>query len=395
METRVALVRGSQISRGEVTVLTRGLSKRGYHITGFAGSRTPLTDAAIGEPVQRLPALSDIQTFAPLAARRVVEAVARRVAGGLVDCLLGLEQALRDYDIYYAAETYNGYSAQCARARLRYGRRLVLYVAENIPFGFENHSSWRHNKRITIPATDLFIAITKRASEALVLEGVPPQKIRVVYPGIDTSHFSPVDAETRLALRTEYGFGPDDVLVLFVGRLHKSKGIRELLYAMDSLLRRRADLHGVLKLLLVGTGPETRLAERYAREKGLEDCVHLLGFRPRKTLCQFYQAADIFALPSCIDGIWQEQFGRVLVEAMASGLAVVTTYSGSIDEVIGDAGVMVPPNDFYRLSRSIERLIDDTQLRHELGKRGRTRAVERFDTVSYVSQIGDVFDELR
>lgn len=253
----------------------------------------------------------------------------------------------------------------------------------------------RGNKKITLRAADLFVAASKRAAEALKLEGVKPERIRVVYPGINISLFSSVDTNERLCLRERYGFSVEDILLLFVGRLHKTKGIQELLYAVDLLLQRRTELRNILRILFIGHGPGKKRIDRYATVKGLKDNIIIPGYMSQQMLSKFYQLSDIFILPSRIDKVWQEQFGRVLTEAMASGLPVVTTYSGSIDEVVGDAALMVPPHDSYRLSGSIERLIDNPDLRTELGKRGRLRVVERFDANYVMDQMGDVFDEIR
>lgn len=393
-KTRLALVRGATIGRGEVSWWNSKMSPRGYEVTGFATTQTALTDIEIGEPVRRLPSLIDLPKFMPGLVKKATNVVLPYVAAGMIDRLMGLEKALQDYDIYYASETYRGYTAQCAQARLKYNRRLVVYVFENIPFVFERHPILRRNKKITLQATDLFIAATERAAEALILEGVEPKKIQVIYPGV-RSLYQPVDYQTRLDLRQKHGFKPDEILALFVGRLHKTKGVQELLYAVDTLSRRRPNLRSNFRLLIIGRGAEVQFIRQYIKDKELEQCIRLPGFLSPQALSEFYQMADMFVLPSNIDKTWQEQFGKVLAEAMASGLPVITTHSGSIDEVVGDAALLVPPNDFYRLSRSIEQLIDNPELRAKLGRLGRARAEERFNLHKEMDRIGDAFDKLK
>jgi glycosyltransferase involved in cell wall biosynthesis len=150
----------------------------------------------------------------------------------------------------------------------------------------------------------------------------------------------------------------------------------------------------VLHVLIAGAGREAVFMKRYADQSGLHRCIHLLGFQPLETLRQYYQMADLFVLPSCIDKYWQEQYGKVLVEAMASGLPVVTTHSGSIDEIVGEAAILVPPSDSYRLSQSIEQLIDDVELRKDLGKRGQMRAEALFVRRRAMERLGEVLNEL-
>jgi glycosyltransferase involved in cell wall biosynthesis len=107
-----------------------------------------------------------------------------------------------------------------------------------------------------------------------------------------------------------------------------------------------------------------------------------------------HNLADIFVLPSGFVRGWQEQFGMVLVESMASGRAVVSTLSGSIPEVVGDAGVLVQPEDPRALSDSLLEFVKSDQMRQEYGLRARIRAETVFDSRLVARQIGQVYEHL-
>jgi glycosyltransferase involved in cell wall biosynthesis len=107
-----------------------------------------------------------------------------------------------------------------------------------------------------------------------------------------------------------------------------------------------------------------------------------------------HNLADVFVLPSQPALRWQEQFGYVLVESMACGKPVLSTESGSIAEVVGNAGVLVPPNDYLALSRALERLIGSSSLRQELGTKARSRAEEMFDVRRVALQFKNHYENL-
>ena len=107
-----------------------------------------------------------------------------------------------------------------------------------------------------------------------------------------------------------------------------------------------------------------------------------------------YRAADLFTLASTARPGWLEQFAYVLPEAMASGLPVVATESGSIPEVVGDAGLIVPPSDFLGLARAFKELLLDEQRCQRLGQFAREWAQSRYDSRVVSSRIADEYDRL-
>jgi hypothetical protein len=126
-----------------------------------------------------------------------------------------------------------------------------------------------------------------------------------------------------------------------------------------------------------------------AAETGLAESFLFIEGRPYDGMRDLYNAADLFVLPSVSTRTWKEQFGMALVEAMACGTPVVSTTSGSIPEVVGDAGILVPANDPKELAGAVASLCLSGALRSELAGKGRARAVERFDSRVGAKRVGE------
>jgi glycosyltransferase involved in cell wall biosynthesis len=357
-------------------------------------------------PVKRLHATEEYYRFLPSTARGLIYGLS--LHRGMNNKLFGLEKELQDKDIIHALETFNGYSYQSARVRNERKKKLVLTVWENIPFistrqfmGWDNIpllpkslcSKLTANDRIVSYVkdnTDIFIAVTERAKSALMVEGVPEERIRVVPVGIDTDRFKPADADP--GIRKKFNVTDDDVVVLFIGRLAKEKGIYDLLYA-TRLLAAEPGL-GHVKIVIVGNGPEKENILHTIHTLGIDEKVRVVGGFSYELMPKLYNAADIFILPSIPMPFWQEQFGMVLVEAMASGMPVITTLSGSIPEVVGDSAILVQPNDLLSVYREIKRLALDPSLRKDYARRSRNRALEQYHIETIAGKIESVYKEL-
>jgi glycosyltransferase involved in cell wall biosynthesis len=245
--------------------------------------------------------------------------------------LLGLEKKLKGFDIAVCAETYYGYTQQCLNAKKNgHIKKVISTVWENIPFNNESIHGRKEWKQRAFKEVDHFIAVTKKAKEALIMEACDPQKITVIPMGVDMEKFKPIEAGVRRN---------DSIRVLMVGRLVKEKGILELAKKISGV-----------EVKIIGGGV------------------------PYSEMPKIYQEADIFVHPVIGNKTWQEQFGMVLVEAMASGLPIITTESGSIPEVIGKAGI-ISNNIIFDL----ELLIKNKNLRMQLGKIARERAERLYD----------------
>ena len=109
---------------------------------------------------------------------------------------------------------------------------------------------------------------------------------------------------------------------------------------------------------------------------------------------QFYNSLDLLVVPSLTQPNWKEQFGRVIMEAMACGVPVIGSDSGEIPHVLGDAGVIVPEGDIPALARALDALIQDSQRRRELAALGRARALTTFSQQRVVDDTYALYAQL-
>jgi len=207
------------------------------------------------------------------------------------------------------------------------------------------------------------IAVSELTKRDLVAHlGIPPERITVVHHGVDTSVFRP-------------GQGPRPFpfpYVLFVGSEHPRKNLSTLLSAFASLKAR--GFLAELKLVKVGRagGRESdfRQTTMQAIERnGLQQEVVIRDFVPQDELVALYQHAECLLFPSRYEG-----FGWPPLEAMACGTPVIASTAGSVPEVVGDAALLVEPDDIAGWARAMERLLTDGSLREELKGRGLERA---------------------
>jgi len=152
----------------------------------------------------------------------------------------------------------------------------------------------------------------------------------------------------------------------YVGRLETYKGVDVLVDAVATLAS--------VDLDIIGDGPERAALEARITALGVADRVSLNGFRPADELGPVYARFDALAVPSLDTPGWIEQFGRVAAEAMAAGVPVIASRSGSLTEVVGDAGLLVPPGDPAAIAAAIVTLAADIDERVRLGCRARVRA---------------------
>lgn len=222
------------------------------------------------------------------------------------------------------------------------------------------------------------LIVPSRASALAVhrLYGLPKDRIRVAYWGINVTKYRPAKARTD-----------EEVRILYVGHHERRKGIAYLLEAV-ALLRR----DGVpVRLVTVGDGHQLPELKRMAVDLGIADRVTFSGYVPdpnEEELPRFYEESDVFVFPSLMEG-----FGFVLAEAMASGVPVVASDVSAIPEVLGDAGVLFPAGDSAALAKILADLSKDARKRAELAKKGRARVEALFTWDHAISRILAVYNE--
>ena len=283
--------------------------------------------------------------------------------------LFGLKKVIKDFDIVEASDTTYPFTYQAVKSH----PLVVCNNYENIPF-FREFGIPGYMKKIVRKKAAHFIAVTEKAKSVLELEGVASSKISVIPPGIDIETFRPRPKDKKLM--KQYNISPNDVNVLFVGRIVYDKGIEDLVYAFKLL----CDKHKNVNLLILGKGKWKNKIVKLFRHYGIESKVRFLGFLPYEETEKFYNLADIFCTPPRITKYWQEQFGFVYVEAMACGLPVVSTHAGSIPEVTGGNALLVSPGNHLELFDALDKLVNNPELRKKLGNKGREFAIKKYDS---------------
>jgi alpha-maltose-1-phosphate synthase len=290
-----------------------------------------------------------------------------------------------------------------------YGIPLVITVhsleplrpwkREQIGGGYDL-SSWV--ERSALEMADAVIAVSAGTrDDVLRLFDVEPSRVHVIYNGIDTGLYHPVEETDALA---RYGVDPGRPYVLFVGRVTRQKGIVHLVRAIP-------DIDPAAQVVLCAGAPDTPAiaaemteAVRAAQERR-GGVVWVQEMVPRTDVVQLYSHAAVFCCPSIY-----EPFGIINLEAMACGTPVVASAVGGIPEVVrdGETGLLVPlvqheeapfepvdPAAFSRdLARAINRLLKDPALRARLGTAGRRRVEQQFTWRAVARQTADLYAEL-
>ncbi|HEU4763679.1 MAG TPA: glycosyltransferase, partial [Gemmatimonadales bacterium] len=181
---------------------------------------------------------------------------------------------------------------------------------------------------------------------------------------------------------------PAEFTMAFVGRLVPEKGL-------DVLLRACVKLHGRWQLKVIGSGPSQVALEDLAERLGLAARVTWLGALEPDALPALWPSIDALVLPSRSTPAWVETWSYTLVEAMAAGVAAVTSDAGALPEIVGSAGVVVPENDAAALTAGLQRLRDDRTTRETLGAEGRKRVMEEFGDAAVAGRTVEFWKELR
>lgn len=386
---RVAYLRGYFLGRSETDYVARVAPD--FEVTALTSrfGRFDLTGAPM--PIERIKALEDLYQYLPPSLVRYPQFVLGKVVG-FDGVFFGLRKALAGYDVVNTAESLFFFSYQAARLKRALGFRLVVLQHDVFPGTRDYSPLVRHMRKVVHEAADLFLARTERARDALLLEGVEPERIRVIPHGVDSTMFRPRPPDA--GYRARLGAPGRQPLVLFIGRLTWEKGVLTLVQAIrllqdDPAIRRRD-----VRFALVGRGRERRTVERMIDRLGIRRQVRLLPSVPFEEMPDLFSAADLFVLPSIASRRVSEQFGHVLLQSMACGRPVVCTDCGPMLEVVGDAAVTVPQNDAHALADGLRRVLLDDGLRAGLVARGHQRVAERFSADRVAGRLRQLYREV-
>jgi glycosyltransferase involved in cell wall biosynthesis len=312
------------------------------------------------------------------------------------DRYLGADEAFAAADIVHSEELGYWHSGDAARRKRAGGFKLVLTIWETLPLGSSFRNRWaRVYRERALAAADLFLPTTERARSALLLEGVPAERVEVCYPGIDTDRFATAEPASP----------PGEHVIVSPGRLVWEKGHQDVLRALAALLNGLVPTPGNAspRLLLVGSGPEEARLREHAGELGIGDRVEFRSV-PYDEMPRLYAGASCIVLASLANAgcsrylgdlprcFWEEQFGLVLAEAIAAGIPIVASESGAIPEVLGEAATYFLPGSWLELARCLAA----GPLAHPPGTRVEhpPELVRRYSTAAAAERLAAAYERL-
>ena len=328
---KIALIARPFVFHGGVERATSGLietlAARGHdvHLLSPGGALAPAGVTLHRLPLPRLPATARALALVALAGRAL--------ASGRWDVVQSHERTLHQH-VYRAGEgCHRGYLASGAALRKRPIYDRVMQALEARVFA----------------GTPRVVAIARRGKREIErLYAVDPARVSVIYNGVDLERFHPDHAAAhRAPTRGEAGIGSGDRVLLFVGSGYERKGLATAIEALPHLIGTR--------LAVIGRGDETRY-RRLAARLGVAERIRWLGLR--QDVLRWYAAADLLVLPTRY-----EPFGNVHLEALASGLPVLTTTAAGGSELIeeGKNGAVIEPGEPSALAAAVNRLLAENR----------------------------------
>ena len=229
------------------------------------------------------------------------------------------------------------------------------------------------------------ITISDYLKDKLVERGVPAQKITKIYPGVDFTFFKPQDqtgarAKIKPLIKNKADLHLDNAnLLLSVGRLVERKGHDMVIRALPAVLQRYPKTY----YLIIGNGPQRQKLQALATKIGIEKYIQFLTAIKYQDLPNFYNASDIFLMPSRTIKSKQdvEGFGIVYLEASACGKPIIAGQGGGVGEAVTDqeTGLLINSEKPAEISQAIIKLLNDNELALKLGQNGRKRVKQEFN----------------
>ena len=238
-------------------------------------------------------------------------------------------------------------------------RNLIHYLklSPNIEKGIEK-LAWKHFNTI-YEQLDIITTPTETSRQIMLSNGFK-KPIRVISNGIDMAYFKPFPKEELVSVAKKYNLNGDFKKVLFVGRIEKEKSIDVTIRAIQ-LVSKKIDV----KLFVIGVGSERDDLEKLVQELELDERVVFLGGIPDEDVRRIYSFCDLFVTSSTV-----ELQGLVVMEAMASGLPIVSSQGMALHELIeeGRNGYIFPNGNYKAAAEKISLVLHDTKRAERMGK---------------------------
>ncbi len=272
-------------------------------------------------------------------------------------------QRSRPEVLFLMEEPFSIFAAEILLAKAIFAPKIpvVFFTWNNlslVQFDYRPSIFYRTIARQTL--SQMHFALTANAAGIDVLRDVGFEKpIRTIGYGVDSAVYQIPRPDRVKELRAPLDISSDDIVIGYVGRMLEMKGVDLLI---EAYARLKSEHPGIrTKLLLIGNGEAEQSLLHLARECGILSEIRHIPSVPHQDVPDYMHTLDILVLPSRRKAMWAEQFGRVLVEAMAAGKIVIGSSSGAIPEVIGDGGFVFPENDSKALTDSLHRALTLSQ----------------------------------
>ena len=279
-----------------------------------------------------------------------------------------LQKALREFApeiIHLEIEPWAPAAFQIARLNKRLKRKLLFFTWENIdrkyPFPLSSFN------RFVLSNANAAIAGNMEGREILQKRGFHRPTFVLPQLGVNPEDFS--RRQEAKCLKTQLGL--DGFTIGYVGRLVEAKGLL-------TLMRAFAELDDSFQLLLLGSGPLEGELIKEAEKFQYKERVRIVRTVSHQEVPKYLNCMDVLVLPSQTTPQWKEQFGHVLIEAMACEVPVIGSDSGEIPNVIGDAGLVFKESDADELKHQIQDLAANEVLRFSLSQKGRQRVLSMY-----------------
>jgi glycosyltransferase involved in cell wall biosynthesis len=301
-------------------------------------------------------------------------------------CLRRLARWLREdeIDVLHAHQYTPFFYA--ATARWLHRRQAVIFTEHGRTFPDYPRPKRMLANRFLLRRRDRAVGVGQAVRQALVAnEGLPSERVEVIYNGINLAAYQASPTEDRSAIRLEFGWTNDHFVIVQVARLN---ALKDHLTAVRAFQHVQAALPAA-RLLVVGEGEERQAIEAEIGKRDLGPYIRLAGLR--KDVPRLLGGSDLLWLTSVSEGI-----PLTIIEGMAAGLPVVATDVGGVTEVVepDETGLVSPAGNEEAIAEAVLKLALDPALRQRLGLAGRERAFGRFSEDQMVAAYADLYEDL-